>query len=215
MPAKAQPIASPVDEAVFPWLAQLLDVYHTTDQGAAASIAAETRKGRQLACTKGCSNGCRAHKTIPVYPLELVGLAWFVSEKFDGPTRLRLKQQLGEHAKGDACPMLVDGICSVHAMQLMACRQFNVFGQDCAEAEDAYCTRRMDVLTPKPKCAEQASFVMLPFYGVHDEAQRHEVIRNGSVHELAQTLQDCAWGAVADKMDDHERRHAVARDTAQ
>ena len=199
-----------VDEAVFPWLPMLLDAYYIIDQGVAAGVRRERGKGRQLACAKGCSNCCRAHKTIPVYPLELVGLTWYVTEKLQGPQREALKGQLRAHRKGDPCPFLVDGVCSVHPMRPVACRQFNVFGEVCAPDEDAYYTRRRDVLTPNPKYADKAFFTMLPFYGVQDPAERRKLARSGAVHRLAQVLQECSWESLADKMDDHDRRHRDA-----
>ncbi len=196
-----------IDEAVFPWLPMLLDAYFIVDQGVAAGVRREQKKGRRLACAKGCSNCCRAHKTIPVYPLELVGLTWYVTEKLKGPERVALKQQLRAHRKGDPCPFLVDGVCAVHPMRPMACRQFNVFGEVCAEGEDAYYTRRRDVLTPDPKHADKAFFTMLPFYGVHDTAERRKLAKTGAVHQLAQVLQECGWDSLAAKMDDHDQRH--------
>lgn len=197
-----------IDEAVFPWLPLLLDAYYIVDQGVAAGVRREAKKGRRLACARGCSNCCRSHMTIPVYPLELVGLTWYATEKLQGAQRDALRQQLRAHRQGEACPFLVDGLCSIHPMRPMACRQFNVFGEVCAEGEDAYYTRRRDVLTPDPKYAQKAFFTMLPFYGVRSPAERRKLAGSGAVHQLAKVLQQCSWESLAEKMDDFDRHRS-------
>lgn len=140
--------AFPDDEARIPWLSMLLGAYHTVDVGIAEAIQEQQAQGRVLTCTKGCANCCRAHRTIPVYPLELAGLTRYVTEHVAEPTRSRLREQLRRHTSGDPCPFLVDDLCAVHPLRPMACRQFNVFGQACGVGEDADYTRREDVLTP-------------------------------------------------------------------
>ena len=62
------------DEGHLSWLAPLLDPYHIIDQGVQEGVGREERQGRRLACANGCSACCRLHLTIPVYPLELMGL---------------------------------------------------------------------------------------------------------------------------------------------
>ncbi len=204
-----------LDEAVFPWLSPLLDAYAITDRGVNEAIAREEKKGRALACGRGCSNCCRSHTTIPVYPLELVGLTWYATEKLDGPVREKVKAQLRGHAEGEPCPFLVEGVCSIHPLRPMACRQFNVFGKACAEGEDAYYSRRDDVLTPIQKYADEAFAVMLPFYGVSDPKQQQQVIKSGKFHQLARVLQECNWASVADKMDAYDaRREGTDKDGA-
>lgn len=204
---KPRRVSLPLDEAVFPWLGPLLDAYHRLDQGVAEGIRREENRGRTLACAKGCSSCCRTHKTIPVYPLELVGLTWYAVEKVGEPLRGALKQQLRAHQSGEPCPFLVDGICSVHPLRPMACRQFNVFGRTCADGEDAYYSRRRDVLTPIAKYTNEALAATLPFYGVDDAAERRRLVKSGAVHQLAKVLQECSWRSVADRMDDFDRRN--------
>lgn len=194
------------EEAAFPWLAPLLDAYHIADIGVAEGIRREEDKGKILACAKGCSACCRSHTTIPVYPLELVGMTWFAAEKIESPTRDKLKAQLRDHRNGQPCPFLMDGICSVHPMRPLACRHFNVFGRPCAEGEDAYHTRRQDVLTPIPKYKDEAFFTMLPFYGVQRKTERRKLIKSGALHQMARVLQECNWSTLADKMDEFDKR---------
>ena len=107
----------PADEKQHPWLPMLLDAYYIIDKGIAEALKAEARKGRKLACRKGCSSCCKTHQTIPVYPLELVGLSWYVTEKVSGPVREMIKTRLRQYQENDACPFLVEGACSVHPMR--------------------------------------------------------------------------------------------------
>ena len=127
----------PAEEVALAWLTPLLDAYHVADRGVAEGISRAQHQGRTLACAKGCSACCRSHTTIPVYPLELVGMTWFAIEKIEPPLRASLKSQLRAHRQGQPCPFLVDGICSVHPLRPVACGQFNVFGRPCAEGEAA------------------------------------------------------------------------------
>jgi Fe-S-cluster containining protein len=199
-------LSFPEDEAQHPWLSPLLDAYHVIDEGIADALAREEKQGRCLACAKGCSNCCRTHRDIPVYPLELIGISWYASEKLSEPVRSVLKAQLRSHAEGESCPFLVDGACSIHPVRPIACRQFNVFGQPCAPDEDPYHTRRHDVLTPIKKYLNEAFFIMLPFYGMSGKLQRRKAIESGEVHKLARVLQSMNWASLADRMDAFEAR---------
>lgn len=200
---------SPAAEKQHPWLPMLLDAYYIIDKGIAEALKAEARKGRKLACRKGCSSCCKTHQTIPVYPLELVGLSWHVTEKVSGPAREMIKTRLRQYQEKDACPFLVEGACSVHPMRPVACRQFNVFDTPCDEGEDPYYTRRGDVLTPLRKYVDRAFFLMLPFYGVEDENTRWKIIESGGIHHVVKLLQTCNWKSLAEKMEEFERQNTA------
>ena len=198
--ARIKRLAFPGDEARQIWLSMLLTAYAVVDAGVADGIAREESRGRKLACHKGCAACCRSHTTIPVYPIELIGITWYAVEKLTGPVRERLKQQLRAHSKGEPCPLLVDNVCSIHPLRPMACRQFNVFGQVCAEGEDAYYTRRADVLTPIRAYVDAALDTVLPFHGVVQEEQRRALIETGEVHRLVKVLQEYDWAKLAERM---------------
>jgi Fe-S-cluster containining protein len=198
------------DEQRQAWLPLLLAAYAITDAGVSEAVRREAAQGRSLACHKGCAACCRSHTTIPVYPLELIGITWYAVEKIEGPVRERLKQQLRDHKEGEPCPLLVDDACSVHPLRPMACRQFNVFGQVCAEGEDAYYTRRQDVLTPIRDFADAAFDGMLPFYGVQKSAERKRMIQSGEVHKLVKVLQEYDWPKLAGRMQAFDVRRAAA-----
>jgi len=199
-------LSFPQDEDLHAWLPMLLDAYFIADQGVAEGVRRQESRGRVLACGRGCAACCRSHKTIPAYPLELVGMSWYATEKVQGPVRDKLKAELRQHRDGDSCPFLVDDVCSIHAMRPMACRHFNVFDRVCAEGEDAYYTRRQDVLTPIRRYLDSALEATLPFYGVTRKPDKRQALKSGSVHNLARVMQSLEWASLADKMDAYERR---------
>ena len=206
---KALRLSFPVDAKVYDWLPPLLEAYYMVDKGIAEAIKKETNRKRKLACNKGCSSCCKTHQTIPVYPLELIGISWYVTEKVTGPDREALKNQLRSYKNNDPCPFLFKGSCLVHPMRPIACRQFIVFGNPCAENEDPYYTRLKDVLPPVKKHVDQAFFLMLPFYGVNDELERRKIIQSGSVHRLVKLMQTCNWKTLVDRMDDFDKNRPM------
>ncbi len=178
----------------------LLDSYFTADRGVYESIRRQTTKGRKLACDKGCSHCCRSHVTIPVYPLEVIGIYWYVIQKLDKEQQAALAGPLRSHGKGDPCPFLIEGICAIHPVRFLACRHFNVFDTICNEGEDAFFTRREDVLTPIKKYQDEALGKMLPFHGIKSKPQRRDAIKTGWIHQHAQVLQEIDWSKLADRI---------------
>jgi uncharacterized protein len=155
----------PEDEQRFTWLPLLLDAYAVADTGVAIAIRHEEKKNKKkLACGKGCSNCCVYQKDLPLYPHELVGIYWYVSEKMLPPGRESLRDRLEKHVAGLDCPFLIEGSCSIHPVRPVGCRQFNVFATPCAAGEDPYFTRRNDVLTPIVEYTERAFAAVIPFY---------------------------------------------------
>ncbi len=196
------------DEKKHTWLTMLLKAYAVTDAGIDLAVKSMETRGFRLACAKGCAACCVTHRSIPVYPLELVGITWYATEKLADPVRAGLKKQLLDHQKGDPCAFLVDNACAIHPLRPMACRQFNVFSQRCVEGEDAYYTRRQDVLTPLEKYSRQAFIMMLPFYGVIKMAERRKVARKGLHHTMAKDMQTMNWDSLSTKMEIFDRRHS-------
>jgi Fe-S-cluster containining protein len=185
-------LSFPVDEKKHSWLKLLLDGYNIVDKGVAGALKAEQKKGRILACGKGCSTCCSTHKDIPVYPLEIKGISWYVTEKITGQEREALRKRLYGFR--------------IHPMRPMACRQFNVFGKPCKEGEDPYYTRRGDVMDPVKKYVDQAFFLMLPFYGVEKESERIRIVETGAMHKMAREMYLCNWKNLAEKMDRFDKR---------
>lgn len=201
-----QRLSFATDEERFAWLGILLDAYLVIDQGVSEAIQREHKQGRELACAKGCSSCCSSHQDIPVYPLELMGMSWYIIEKLQSPLREQLKQQLENLDNINSCPFLLQGACSIHPMRPMACRQFNVINKPCAEGEDAFHTRRQDVITPIKKFADDAFDIMLPFYGVKKKAERRKAIKQGALHSVAKVMRECNWQSLPGKMADFDSK---------
>lgn len=200
MKIKSDRLRFPEDEKRQPWLLLLLEIQLLTNLGVATAIKAD---GRKLACGRGCASCCRTHTDIPVYPLELMGIAWYAGEKLDGELRERVRTQLQQHRSLGACPFLVDEACAIHPLRPMACRQFNVFNTVCAAGEDAFHTRLNDVLKPDIKLKNEALREMLRHHGIRDGRERRRLVESGEVHRLAQSLREMRWETLANRMAAH------------
>ncbi len=200
----------PDEEAKFPWLAMLLDAYAIIDEGVAVAVKAEEDElNIKLACREGCDHCCRSQTDIPVYPLEIVGISWFVTERVTAPGRAILKEQLSSHRKGDPCPFLAGGSCSVHPVRPVGCRQFNVFCAPCDEGEDPYFSRRDDVLTPIQDYTDRAFRAMLPFYGIRNDADAPGAVEH-IIRTQALNLQSFDWKDLVKVMEDFDSRDREA-----
>jgi Fe-S-cluster containining protein len=198
----------PDDEPKLTWLPMLLDAYALIDRGIEVAVDREQKKrGVRLACGKGCSNCCRAHTDIPVYPHELLGIYWFATEKICGNKRDALRKQLTGHGDGPPCPFLVEGECAIHVIRPAACRQFNVFGRACDEGEDPYHSRRQDVLTPIQDFTDRAFAATIPFYGIEGGSDRTMAARE-IIHTRASNLHSCDWEKLLRLMEGFDSRHA-------
>ena len=193
------------DEKRLPWLTTLLDAYSIIDKGVSVAIDREHKQGRELACAKGCSSCCTTHQDIPVYPLELMGMSWYVIEKLHSPLREQLKLQLTNINNIDTCPFLLEGSCSIHPMRPAACRQFNVLDKPCSDGEDAYHTRKQDVMMPIQHYIDNAFDTMLPFYGIKKKAKRKKAIKQGTLHSIAKAMRECNWQTLPEKMDKFDK----------
>ncbi len=190
----------PADEQKLPWLPMLLDAYAVADTGVAIAVREQEKKRmKKLACGKGCGNCCAHQKDLPLYPHELVGIYWYVSEKIVSPGRDILKDQLASHTAASACPFLVDHSCSIHPVRPLGCRQFNVFSAPCAPGEDPYYTRRDDVLMPVAEYTNRAFAAVLPFYGLKREGALAEPIK--LVRSQIMNLRSFDWSKLVAIMD--------------
>jgi Fe-S-cluster containining protein len=160
----------PEDEKRLAWLPALLDSYAIIDTGVGIAIRdEEKRRKTRIACGEGCSNCCEHQKDLPLYPHELVGIYWYVSERLAIPVRDALKERLAAHAADSPCSFLINGSCSIHPLRPIGCRQFNVFTTPCAPEEDPYYTRRDDVLVPLTEYTDRAFGAVVPFYALKPE----------------------------------------------
>jgi len=194
-------LSYPSDENKVQWLPILLDTYFVADKAIYDGLRRELKKGKTLACASGCSNCCYTHTTIPVYPLEVVGLYWYVIEKISGKRRYQIQRHLQVHENSQSCPFLVNDRCGVHPMRPMACRFFNVFGRVCAENEDPFYSRRYDVFTPNEDAKNKALMKMLPFHDIFGKQQQEQAIKNSTLNNMVQNLHEIDWPKVARRME--------------
>lgn len=192
-------ISFPEDEQRLPWLPLLLDAYAIADTGVAVAVRdEEKRRKSHLACAKGCGNCCEQQRDIPLYPHELVGIYWYVSEKLAPSLRDALEVRLTAHTSDPPCPFLIDGSCSIHPLRPVGCRQFNVFTKPCVPGEDPYFTRREDVLTPLPEYTDRAFAVVLTFYRLEQERDVGRAIK--LIRSQIMNLQEYDWKKLAAAM---------------
>ncbi len=200
-------LSFPEDEGRIPWLPLLLDAYAIVDTGVQIAVRnEEKRRNVQLACGKGCGNCCVHQRDIPLYPHELVGIYWYVTEKLESSVRSGLKSRLAAHGRNSPCPFVSGGACCIHPLRPVGCRQFNVFTTPCAPDEDPYFTRRDDVLTPIPEYTDRAFAAVLPFYNIGTEGDRAAAIR--LVRSQIMNLQAFDWNKLVAVI---EKRESLIR----
>ncbi len=135
-------------------------------------------------------------------------MSWFIVEVLSGDLRLKLKlkHQLKHLSAHQGCPFLIENSCSIHSLRAMACRQFNVFGKRCGITEDAYYSRRQDVLTPIKKYTDATINTMLPFYAIKNKAERRKAVKNGQIHQYAKVMRELSWENLLAKMEDFDKQ---------
>ncbi len=194
-------LSFPKDEKNHNWLPLLLNAYAIMDEGVSKDIEKREKSGEKLACRCGCSNCCETHCDIPIYPIEIVGVYWYVIEKVKEPVRSEIKNSLIKHKNNDPCPFLIRKTCSIYLMRPLACRQFNVFGEPCRAGEDAFYTRPDDVMKPSEHYLGRALYETTPFYGIFHEQERVEFINSGRLNRLVRILQHYPWIELARRLD--------------
>jgi len=199
-PGLSRRLHFPDDERRLAWLPLLLDAYAIADTGVAVAIRSREKKQKNvLACGKGCGNCCVHQKDLPLYPHEIVGIYWYVSEKIAGPVRELLRSRLAIGMAAAGCPFLIDNTCAIHPMRPAGCRQFNVFTAPCAPGEDPYYTRREDVLQPDPVYLDRVFASVLPFYNLKREGDLAGAIK--TVRSQIMNLLSFDWSKLAGLME--------------
>ncbi len=184
------------------WEPVLRAMHDEIDRGVARAVRNEVkRRGRRLACRRGCDVCCRVNADIPVFPLELAGISRHCVESLAGALRAEVRERLAGRGPGAGCPFLVGGACAVYPVRPAACRILAVFGTPCAEGEDAWHARRADVLPPPPGLLGRAYRIMLPFHGVVAPEDQEDWMARGLVDTLARNLPGLDWRSLARLMD--------------
>ena len=170
-----------------PWLTSLLEACSILDRGVARAVAAS---GRVPSCRAGCHSCCS--QPIPISTIEALGLRWFAVSHLYGETALAVGRALMA-GRQESCPFLVKGACAVYPLRPLACREYVVLGAACLAGEQPDVTRPHDVL-PLPRTAQlQAFSVLLPFYGVRDDADKNAALKNRLVLRDSRVLQHLDW----------------------
>lgn len=181
------------DEKKYPWLPILLNAYHVIDSEYDEYIEEDQkRRGSIIACKKGCCNCCK-NQSVPITPLELQGISWFVIEKMNGSLRTKIKKQLATFQHSHPCPFLSDAICSIYPVRPIACRSFFVYNKPCMPDEDLLTTRPSDILVASKEIAKHSALTMLPFYGISDENQQIRAFENGFIADISRFMHTVDW----------------------
>jgi Fe-S-cluster containining protein len=115
----------------------VMDAYSSTVGGLESLVSVE----KPLACRKGCAHCC--HLTVLADAATVMRIADHVCETFTPAERMLLDMRLIAYEKKvegltqarrsmsrAACPLLVDGACSVHPVRPLICRSFNSYDVD-------------------------------------------------------------------------------------
>jgi Fe-S-cluster containining protein len=123
---------------------QLRSIADTTMEAFASTVAGlegPSPPDKALACKKGCDHCC--HVTVLADAATVIRIADYVTETFSPAQRMLLDMRLidyedrvekmtpAERSRSRiACPLLVDGTCSVHPVRPLVCRAFNSYDAD-------------------------------------------------------------------------------------
>ena len=193
----------PADEAKYPWLSMLRRAYRIADDGMASLVREEeSRRGKKLACHKGC-HVCCLRPSVPFSPLELAGISWFVCQKLTGPVRDTVRQQMENHDKTTTCPFLVERTCAIYPVRPLACRHFVMFGEVCRAGEDPWETRQDDCRLDEAafsSLARRVSFEMLPYYGISGHRDKVAAFNDGFMVKITKPMHEIPWTEIAKNM---------------
>lgn len=188
------------DEDERPWLTILLDALHILDQGLSREVSdEEQRRGVRVGCHAGCTACCES--SVRVRPIEIEGIAWYAATQLDEDTWQRVKARLSRADDG-ACPLLLDGQCSVRPLRPIACRSFFVFGEPCQAGERLYELRPRDVFDRSEALFERVAMRLFDdasFERPTDQDERAPC-QTGAFYRSSRRMQEVDWIARIDAL---------------
>jgi uncharacterized protein len=199
-------ISFPEDEKKYTWLSMLLDAYHAIDRANNIGIPQEEkRRGKQLACHRGCANCCFS-SIVPVSIIEISGISWFCTEKLWGRNRENVKKQIVSGVNNTLrCPFLCESECSIYPVRPIACRQFHVFGTPCQPKEDAFRTRPQDIWSPGIETSKKVLEKILPYYGITSKKQQRQALETGWLIDNSKDLFELDLYHLSESMEAFEK----------
>lgn len=147
---------------------ELKRAFALVDTSVREAIAGAEACGRNCACGSDCPHCCK--QPIPLTPAELLLIAEFVKKEMPADIRRRWQEALqavGDDPLKAPCPFLIDGSCSVYPVRPIACRRFLISGKPCKAGEDAYQTRRRDLIVPAPGRRDEALQLLVPWHAAN------------------------------------------------
>lgn len=183
------------EEATHPWLTILLDGYAMCDEAVKKDvIRQEVRRKQKLACHRGC-HGCCLNPNIPISPLELRGISWYVSEILDEFTQDRLIPRLQNHSSVTECPCLLDKCCSIYPVRPIACRTHYVFGPVCKPLEDITKTRSNETFSQDCVFAKKVvmRFLDPDMVALESLKQKKKAFETGSMTQISRPMHNSNW----------------------
>ncbi len=184
----------------YSWLPILLDAYAICDEGLRQEIATEVeRRGMAVACLKGCDSCCRQHD-IPVSTPEFMGIVWYVTEVLAEGIRDELLKSMGPPNQTARCPFLKAGSCSIYPARPLACREFVVYRQVCAQGEDPFFTRPADMhpATPDRRLQTAMRFLDSPVYNLLTKKKKIAAYNKGVMYKFIPGMHEIDWRILID-----------------
>lgn len=200
------------DEAERPWLTILLDALHVLDQGLDREVSdEEQRRGVRVGCHAGCTACCES--SVRVRPIEVEGIAWYAATQLDEDTWQRVRARLARPDDG-ACPLLLDGQCSVRPLRPIACRSFFVLGEPCQVGERLYELRPRDVFDRSEALFERMAMRLLDDTSFERRADQDKraAYQAGAFYRNARGMPQVDWVARIDALRHARRADAPALD---
>lgn len=193
------------DEDEYPGLTILLDALQLLDHGLSQEVSAqEQQRGVRVGCHAGCTACCQ--RNVRLRSIEIEGIVWYAATRLDEPTWRRVKAQLAR-PHGPACPLLLDGQCSVRPVRPIVCRTFFVFGEPCKVGERLLQERSGDIFEHSEQLHERVALRLFDdeSFGLSSDDEKRDAYRRGAMYSSALSMEQVDWVTTIDALRDELR----------